>query len=188
MVLIMGLGLIGPHQAAGLDPIDPAKLGNLKEHLFGFKAIDISKLGGLKVLETGVVNLHVPLKIMDLPAQWRDADLVVDAFVIFVVGNQPGGICTGRKVKSQVLSNGSYQGTVTVPANELTGGTGNDYMAVAAALARKGDECMLLGLGCGGQGCGSADIGSYQGMVGPCGDNFIRDTLMSSGQIQHGSP
>jgi len=176
--LLLVLGVVGILPAVAGDTLEIADPEKIKDHLFGSQGFDISQFGDLEFLATPMAHLHVPIQIVNLPSAWRDGDLVVDGAAIFLAEEtvQPIGVCVGRTVEPQALSTGSYQGTVMVEANKGSlnlGGVSNDYRVLAAALVRKGDECMVLGLGCAGDWCSNLPPDTLKGAVGPCGENVL---------------
>ena len=178
LALLLVLGVVGILPAAAGETLEIADPEKLKDHLFGSGGFDMSQFGDLEFLATPMAHLNVPIQIVNLSSAWRDGDLVVDGAAMFLAEETqyPIGLCVGRTVEPQALSTGSYQGTVMVEANKGSlnlGGVSNDYRVLAAALVRKGDECMVLGLGCAGSWCGNFSSDILKGLVGPCDENVL---------------
>jgi hypothetical protein len=115
--------------------------------------LDFKKISSLKgkpivQMSTPIVMVTVPVEIKDMASPWRNADLVVEALVMF--GDQDSnivGYAIGKRTVSNAFSSGNYQGTVKVPVKELHGDITNMSGAISVALAKKGNECKVLGLG-----------------------------------------
>ena len=116
------------------------------------KSVGTLKASKIKKFQAPIITVSVPIQIMDLPEPWRDADLVVMAEAVFyskgVDWNGPAeGVTFGRVIKSQPLKNGSSQGMVLVPLYELQGVITGQYITLSMVLAKRGDQCKVLGVG-----------------------------------------
>jgi hypothetical protein len=116
-----------------------------------FKSAGKLKAFKKKKLKAPIVMVSVPVKIMNLPDPWRDADLVVKAETIFYVKGSDWnvgatGVAFGRTIKSQPFKNGSSQGTVLVPLYGLQGTITGQYITLSMVLAKLGDQCKVLGI------------------------------------------
>ncbi len=117
-----------------------------------FKKADKLKAFQKKQFKAPIIMANVPVKIMDLPEPWRDADLVVAVNVVFYSksGGWSGGMkgyAVGRTIKSQPLKSGSTQGMVHVSLYDLHGYTTGQYVTVSMVMAKLGDQCKILGFG-----------------------------------------
>ncbi|MCP3900521.1 MAG: hypothetical protein GY707_12490 [Desulfobacteraceae bacterium] len=117
----------------------------------------LKSVGKLKAFEkkkykAPIVTVSVPVKIMNLPEPWRDADLVVMANVIFYAKGKSWttgmtGFVAGMVIKSQPFKNGSSQGMVNIPLYELQGAVTGQYITGCYVLATLGDQAKVLGTG-----------------------------------------
>ncbi len=122
-----------------------------------FKSAGEIKMSKIKKYPAPLILVNVPLKIMDVPESWRNAELVVKTIVAFYTGDKSNveGYGIGQITKPQALENGSFQGVVYVSIYEGTGNVTGNYDTISVAVARRENECMILGYGCNieGKGC-----------------------------------
>ena len=115
--------------------------------------LDFKKISSLKgkpiaQMATPIVVVTVPVEIKDMASPWRDADLVVEAIVMFGDNNSNiVGYAIGKRTVSNAFSSGNYQGVINVPVKELHGDITNLSGTMSMALAKRGNECKVLGLG-----------------------------------------
>ncbi|GEM_PF-5739214 len=117
-----------------------------------FKSSDKFKAQKTKKYDAPIINVSVPVQIVDLPVSWRGADLAVMAEVFFYKKGaawQKGikGCSFGRVIKTRPFTNGSSQGMVHVPLYKLKGVITGQYVTIAMVLAKLGNQCKLLGFG-----------------------------------------
>lgn len=113
-----------------------------------------------------VATVNVPLKLMDIPVSLRDLPLCVDCAVFFTDDGERAGLAFGRKIVDQVLTNGSYQGTIIVSVDELyLGGVGNNPKGVCFASIKNNDTCIVLSI--------SGESNYQAGLNTPCGENLL---------------
>ncbi len=153
------------------------------------KGVSYKEIGQLKSkpkiqLTTPLVMVTTPIQIKNLAPSWRDAELIVESMAYFVSEKGPVGYSIGKVSKPNALTNGSYQGTVKVSASEVHGDVTNMYVTISVALARKGDQCKVLGFGCHGIGSGgSSDCISDEVLITdaarPYTDPFLPDFIQS---------
>lgn len=111
---------------------------------------NISSLKGKPVvqMQAPIVMVTVPVEIKDMALPWRNADLVVEAIVMFGDNNSNiVGYAIGKRTVSNAFSSGNYQGVINVPVKELHGDITNMSGTISIALAKRGNECKVLGLG-----------------------------------------
>jgi len=128
---------------------------------------DMNHVMGNLDLSPDSFTVRVPVNVQNMPANWRQADLVVVFNALFRSGggapggNRPwidlstgtgsddglAGAARGQVTRAGLLQNGSYDGVVVVPSSELYGVVTNDMVVMTVAVAKKGNECLALGLG-----------------------------------------
>lgn len=100
-----------------------------------------------------LVQVSTPIRIKNMPASWRTADLVVESMAVFWSEDKGMvGYSIGRTSIPRALRRGAYRGTIKVSANEFHGDATGAYIVYSAVIARKGKQCMVLGIGCKGVG------------------------------------
>jgi hypothetical protein len=150
-LLVTIAGGSGLHPDAGADdpvpqqgPIDQLK--KLIEPKASQKQLmAISKMPHYAI---SAAKFKVPVKITDLPPPWRNGELIVDCIAIFIGSSGPVGYSLGRGVQTQVLASGNYQGEVAVSLTDTHGVVNTNIVGLALALARNGEQCMVLGASC----------------------------------------
>ncbi len=137
------------------------------------------------------LTVRVPINVKNIPANWRQADLVVGYTAIFNSGDDEDndqfdslnvnsgvypfvGASTGQVTRSDLFLNGSYQGFIAVPSSEFYGIMTNDLVVMSIAVARKGNECLALGIGCYAEGGGECpEASTFQYVVYECSDDNV---------------
>jgi len=143
---------------------------------------------GMLALSSNNFAVRVPVSVQNMPVNWRESDLVVAFGAEFrsgggngpwidlsgSTGNSefPAGFSRGQVTRTGFLQNGSYDGVIAVPSNELYGVVTNDMVVISIAVARRGSECLMLGIGCYTEGSGEClEMPTSQFCVFECSDD-----------------
>lgn len=116
-----------------------------------------------------VANVNVPLKLMDIPVSLRDLPLYLDCVVVTFDDDERSGMAFGRKIADQVLTNGAYQGTITVSVDELYGRRGSNPIGQCIASINNNNTCIVLSV--------SGQVNSQAGLSTPCGENLFFELM-----------
>jgi len=151
---------------------------SLADPILAQSGLDKLKVQKLHKFPSWLVLVSVPLKIIDVPEPWRNSELVVESAVYFLLpgpGEKAVGYSLGQVIKPQALKNGSFQGVIYVPINEGTGDVTGRYYTLSIAVAKRGNECKILGFGCNfdGKGCEATALMGAVDMVIPWQGSII---------------
>ncbi len=132
---------------AGQRPAVAGDIGELFKNFKLFKEHELlKKFGGSMDLEQPIAILHVPVKVIGMPPPWRDADLVVWAYIWFFDSN---GASVGYTMESTsfpgAFQTGSCLKEVTVRCKEVYGMVTESFSIQLGVIAKKGDDVMVLG-------------------------------------------
>jgi hypothetical protein len=147
LVMVLDLNLPAP---AGADMA--AKLGLSQK--FGLQAK--KNLGPAVTMNQTLFNVKLPLKISKMPGPWKNASFVGVAMVYFMDG--PGeaiGYATTKNGDGEMplnisLNDGSYDGTVVLPIQNVAGTISGKTCSVAYVMAKTGNQLMFIGASKGG--------------------------------------
>ncbi|MEJ2156541.1 MAG: hypothetical protein P8X96_14470 [Desulfobacteraceae bacterium] len=150
-VLLLGIFLLGELPA----PLGADMIANLSlSQKFGMQVK--KNLGPAVTMNQTLFNVKLPLKISKMPGPWKNAKFVGMATVYFLdgAGETVGYAMTKDGEEGMPLNisldSGSYNGTVVLPIQTVTGALTGKTCSAAVVMAKLGDQIMFIGFSKGG--------------------------------------
>lgn len=148
---------------------------------YGFKTAEAGNLSQLKLIpkfnidinasqfiKMPILTVHVPFDIKNWPVAWRNLPLTMLSYV----SSSNGNIAVGITEKAAPFKSGNFLGVMDVILDLASGPLSDDVQALAIAYMKKGDMCIIVGVG-----HSSGQVGSASGMAIPCNSFYADPTI-----------